>query len=270
MFAKDLFKNKVAIVSGGRSGIGYGISQMILELGGKVFICSRNESLLKKAAQSLSEIGPCAYKACDIRKTNEIEELIDAVNREYGKVDILINNAGGQFPSTAEKISENGWNAVINNNLNGTFYMSQAFANAFFIPQRNGVIVNITANVLRGIPGMAHTSAARAAVQNLTKTLAAEWATFNIRINAVAPGTIVSSGLETYMEPIQSLFKKIKEDNLMGRLGTVEDVANAVSFLASDLSSFINGSTIHVDGLEHLHSNRMGMVDLMRSLEKDN
>ena len=188
MYQKDLFKDKVVLVTGGRSGIGYAIAKQYLQLGAKVFITSRKEELLKAAAMELSELGPCAYKACDIRKVDEIAELSAAISAEYGQLDIVINNAGGQFPAPAELISPNGWAAVINNNLNGTFYVSQAMAKTFLIPQKCGVIVNIIANMHRGFPGMAHTGAARAGVDNLTKSLAQEWAGHGIRVNAIAPG----------------------------------------------------------------------------------
>jgi len=147
MYSKDLLKNKTALVTGGRSGIGYAIAKDYLKLGAKVMICSRKEEPLAIAAKELSEFGECLYKACDIRKTDQISDLGDAIKKQFGRLDILVNNAGGQFPAPAELISENGWAAVINNNLNGTFYMSQHMAKAFFFEQKTGVIVNIIANI---------------------------------------------------------------------------------------------------------------------------
>jgi citronellol/citronellal dehydrogenase len=265
MYAKNTFKNKTALVTGGRSGIGYAIAKDLLKLGAKVIIASRKEEPLKKAAEELSEFGTCDYKTCDIRKTDEIKTLAEHIQEKHNRLDILINNAGGQFPSPATMISENGWAAVINNNLNGTFYMSQQMAKYFFIHQSEGVIVNIIANMLRGFPGMAHTGAARAGVDNLTKTLAQEWAEYNIRINAVAPGTIASSGLETYPKPMKAFFGAIADANLMKRLGTPEDVSNSVLFYASPLSSYISGTTLYVDGLEHLANDRMGLYNNLKS-----
>lgn len=266
MFKENTFENKIALVTGGRSGIGYAIAKQFLQLGAKVFICSRKEDALKKAAEELSEFGEVGYLACDIRKVDQIEGLAEAIKAKFGRLDILINNAGGQFPAPAELISTNGWAAVINNNLNGTFYVSQVIAKAFFIPQNNGNIVNIIANMLRGFPGMAHTGAARAGVENLTKTLGQEWAHHNIRVNAIAPGTIESSGLDTYPKAIQDSFNAAREENLMKRFGTVEDVANAVMFYASPLSSYISGTTLYVDGLEHLAGDRMGLYKTLRSM----
>ncbi len=266
MFNHQLFKDKIVLVTGGRSGIGYGIAKLYLQLGAKVIIASRKEEALKAAAQTLSEFGECDYKACDIRKPEKIKALAQHIKEHYGKLDILINNAGGQFPSLAEYINEKGWNAVISNNLNGTFYMISEMAKAFFIPQKSGNILTITANVMRGFPGMVHTGAARAGVENLTKTLAVEWSSHNIRINCVAPGTIESSGLSTYPKPIQDMLGAARKANPLGRFGEVEDVANAVIFLTSPLASYITGVTLYVDGAEHLHGDRMGMVNVIKGM----
>ena len=262
MYANDLLKDQVALVTGGRSGIGYGVAKRFLELGATVIICSRNEEKLRVAEGELQAIGPCSAYVCDIRKPEEISNLAGEIEKACGRLDILINNAGGQFPALAENISENGWNAVINNNLNGTFYVTKEMATKFFIPQKSGTVVNIIANIIRGFPGMVHTGAARAGVENMTKTLAQEWARFNIRLNAIAPGIIMSSGLDQYNAFVLSLLEKAKEEILMKRLGTVEDVVNAVCFYASPLSDYISGTTLYVDGTEHLHGNRMSMVEL--------
>jgi citronellol/citronellal dehydrogenase len=260
MYQPNLFKDQVVLVTGGRSGIGYDIAATMLRLGAKLFICSRKEEPLLEAQKELAKLGPCAAKACDIRKPEELEALADAIQAEYGRLDILVNNAGGQFPSLAEYISDNGWAAVINNNLNGTFYASRIMANRFFIPQKSGNIINIIVNMMRGFPGMAHTGAARAGAENLSKSLAQEWARFNIRVNNVAPGTIISSGLDTYAEPVKALLDQMEAQNLMKRHGTMEEVSNAVCFLASPLSSYTSGTTIYVDGMDHLHGDRMGLV----------
>lgn len=245
MFRKDIFKDKIALVTGGRSGIGFGIAKMLLEHGATVFIASRKEDKLKVAAGKLNGFGPCDHLACDIRDTAKVAVLAEAIKARHGRLDILVNNAGGQFPMLAEAITENGWNAVINNNLNGTFFVTKEMANTFFIPQKSGIIVNIIADIFRGFPGMAHTGAARAGVENLAKTLSIEWAKHNIRINNVAPGIIKTSGLDQYPE---ELTKGIADNVPMKRLGTVEEVAAATLFLASPLASFTTGETLYVDG----------------------
>ena len=266
MYSKDLYQGKKVLVTGGRSGIGYAIAKDFLLHGADVFICSRKEEALAKAAEELSAYGEVHHHPCDIRKPDQIKVLAEQIKERWGRLDILINNAGGQFPAPAELISENGWASVINNNLNGTFYMSQIIYNEFFAHQEESSIVNIIANMYRGFPGMAHTGAARAGVENLTKTLAQEWAHKRCRINSVAPGTIESSGLETYPKMIQDNFEKGREENLFKRFGTVEDVSNAVLFYAGPLASYVSGTILYVDGCEHLSGNRMGLLNTLRDM----
>ena len=268
MYAKDLFKGKKVLVTGGRSGIGFEIAKSFLKLGAKVVIASRKEKSLITAAKNLKDFGTCFAKACDIREPEDIKKLGEMIQENIGGLDILVNNAGGQFPAPSNIIAQKGWAAVINNNLNGTFYISQHMANTFFIPQESGTINNITANVQRGFPGMAHTGAARAGVENLTKSLGQEWAAHNIRVNAVAPGTIATSGLENYPEQIQKFLKESEQKNLMKRFGSSEDISNAVLFLSSPLSSYISGVTLPVDGLEHLSGDRMELYNSIMSFMK--
>ncbi len=252
MFKPDLFKNKIALVTGGATGIGYAIAQQLLLLGAKVYIASRKEEKLVKAAARLNEIGPCEYAVCDIRNTEDIQKLADMIKAKDQRLDLLFNNAGGQFPALAEDITEKGWNAVINNNLNGTWYVTQTMAKTFFIPQQSGAIVNIIVNIYRGFPGMAHTGAARAGVDNLTKSLAVEWSKYHIRVNAVAPGIIQSSGLENYPpELVDGIARTIP----MKRLGAVDEVAWLSLFLASPMAGYITGETVYVDGGQRLWGN---------------
>ena len=237
----------------------------MLNLGAKVTIASRKEVPLKKAAEELKEFGPCDYKVCDIRQTDQIKQLAAQIKERHGRLDILVNNAGGQFPALAEMINDKGWTAVINNNLNGTFFMIREMANAFFIPQNEGTIVNIIVDLYRGFPGMVHTGAARAGVENITKTLAIEWSDHRIRLNCVAPGTIESSGLNTYPKPVQDMFDECRKAIPLKRFGTVEDIANAVCFLSSPLSAYINGITMYVDGAQHLQYDKMGLPNVLKS-----
>ena len=265
MFKENTFKDKVVLVTGGRSGIGYQISKDFLQLGAQVIICSRKEELLMKAKEELSQFGTIEAKACDIREEDAIAKLADFIEEKHGKLDILINNAGGQFPALAEYINNKGWNAVVNNNLNGTFYMIRDMANRFFIPQNNGAIINIVAGVKRGFPGMVHTGAARAGVENITKTLAQEWSNFNIRINCVAPGIIESSGLDIYPPQVKDMFSEAKKAIPLKRFGKVEDISNAVCFLASPLASYITGISLYVDGAQHLNYDKMGLANVLKS-----
>jgi citronellol/citronellal dehydrogenase len=248
--AQNTFAGKTALVTGGGSGIGYAIAEQLLRAGAKVYIASRKEDKLQKAVEKLRELGDCQYAVCDIRESQQSKDLAEKIKAESSRLDLLVNNAGGQFPSLAEDISEKGWNAVINNNLNGTWYSSQNMANAFFIPQKEGAIVNIIANIFRGFPGMAHTGAARAGVDNLTKTLAVEWSKYQIRVNAIAPGIIQSTGLDQYpAEILQGLADTIPAK----RLGGVDEVAYLAAFLLSPFASYITGETIYIDGGQRLH-----------------
>jgi citronellol/citronellal dehydrogenase len=166
-----------------------------------------------------------------------------------GEITVLVNNAGGQFPSPAESLSPKGWDAVIRNNLNGTFYVTREVATASMIPQRRGRIVNIIANVSRGFPGMVHTGAARAGVENMTKTLAVEWAPYDVAVNAIAPGIIRSSGADRYGE---ELLEMSRRHTPAKRLGTPEEVAQLCAYLACDAASFVTGETWYIDGGAHL------------------
>lgn len=249
MFAPDLFKNKIALVSGGGSGIGFSIAEQLLKYGADVIITSRKEDKLKTAVEKLKPLGNCRYIICDIREPEQIEAVAENIKSHEGKLDILINNAGGQFPSSAEDISYKGWNAVVNNNLNGTWYMTQILSKAFFIPQKHGSVVNIIANIFRGFPGMAHTGAARAGVENLSKTLAVEWSKFNIQVNAVAPGVIQSTGLDQYPP---DLLTGISDTIPAKRLGSTEEVAWLTVFLCSPMANYITGETVYIDGGQRL------------------
>jgi citronellol/citronellal dehydrogenase len=256
MFQPNLFEGKVVLVTGGGSGIGYSIAQKYLQLGAKVWIASRKQERIDQAVKELSAFGKVSGTTLDIRETEHIESIAEKIKAEDGRLDILVNNAGGQFPAAAENISYNGFRAVVTNNLIGTFYVTQVMAKTFFIPQKEGNIVNIIANIFRGFPGMSHTGAARAGVDNLTKTLAIEWIRYNIRVNAIAPGIIKSSGLDNY--PPQFL-KDITDEIPGKRMGTVEEVAWPVLFLSSPMSSYISGETLYVDAGNRLWGDQWKM-----------
>ena len=243
MFKNDLFKDKVALVTGGGTGIGLEIAKQLLDCGATVYIAGRKQEKLEKAILTLHNPAKLRAFALDIRETESIRHLADMIEAQSGRLDILVNNAGGQFPSPAEAISENGWKAVVNTNLNGTWFMTQEMAKRFFFKQNEGSVVNIVLNNYRGTPGMSHSAAARAGVMNLTKTLAVEWANRGIVLNCVAPGIIQSSGLENYPpELLAGVSAKIP----MKRLGTCAEVAELTLFLAA--SKYITGETVYVDG----------------------
>jgi len=244
-FSNDLFRDKVVLVTGGGTGIGFKTAELLLICNAKVIICGRKKEKLERAEESLSKLGEISHFVADIRESEQLEQLADYIQAKYTQLDILINNAGGQFPTTAEDLNEKGWKAVINNNLHGTWLTTHTMATRFFIPQQAGVITTIIVNHFRGVPGMVHTGAARAGIDNFTKTLAVEWANKNIRLNCIAPGIIQSSGLENYPpELTQGIANKIPTK----RLGTTTEVANAILFISSPLASYITGETLYVDG----------------------
>jgi len=250
IFREKLFLGKTALVTGGGSGIGMEIASQFLQAGATVFICGRKEARLEAAKAILTPLGPVYSRVTDIREPEQVRALADTIQEHTGRLDILINNAGGQFLSPAEDLSEKGWLAVIQNNLNGTWFVTQTMANRFFIPQQAGSIVNIIVNIYRGFPGMAHSGAARAAVDNLTKSLAVEWSKYHIQVNAIAPGIIQSSGLDNYPP---DLLQGLADHIPAKRFGQVDEVAALALFLSSPAANYLTGGTIYIDGGQHLH-----------------
>jgi len=251
VFNSNLFAGDVIIVTGGGSGIGRDVALEAAKLGAKVAICGRRLEPLRSTISEIEKIGSEGFYAdCDVRDGEKVEEYVKKVLAKFGKIDILINNAGGQFPVNAELLSSKGFDAVIKNNLSSVWNMTRAVATIAFIPQKKGHIVNVIAQIKNGFPGMVHTGAARAGVANMTKTLAVEWAKFGIRINSVAPGVIKSTGTNRYHP---SMLDRAIEVTPQGRVGTTEEVATIILFLASEkTSSFVTGQIYYLDGGQSL------------------
>lgn len=246
LFTDGLFADEVVLITGGGTGIGLVSATEMGLLGAKIAICGRRPDPLQSAVSELEKKGIEAFGApCDIREPEAIAAYVDAVLERFGRIDVLINNAGGQFPTTAEALSPKGFAAVIRNNLVGTWSMTHAVATKAMIPAKRGRIVNVIAQIIRGFPGMVHTGAARAGVDNMTKTLAVEWALHGIRVNAVAPGVIVTSGTKQYPP---ELLDNAEKSNPLKRLGTAEEVSHLITYLASRYADFIAGQTFYIDG----------------------
>ena len=250
IFKDGLFEGHVAIVTGGGSGIGLSTAVALGELGAKIAICGRKKEKLDAAAALLREKKITVLaEACDIREVEQIDAFAEKVKTDLGRASVLVNNAGGQFPTTAETISPRGWEAVVRNNLNGTFFMTQAVATKHMIPGRRGRIVNVIANIARGFPGMVHTGAARAGVENMTKTLSVEWAQHNIQVNAIAPGVIRTTGTDQYPP---ELVEASRKKTPMKRLGSAGEVAQLIVYMACDAAHFVTGECWYIDGGAHL------------------
>ena len=253
VFREDLFAGHVFVVSGGGTGIGRAIARELAALGATVVLCSRSpEHLIPTRDEIISAGGKTDALACNIRDPEAVNASFATIAERHGPLAGLVNNAGGQFISPAESITPKGWHAVVETNLTGTFYMSQA-AFTHGLRDSGGAIVNIVMDMWRGYPGMAHSAAARAGVVNLTQTLALEWAAYGVRVNAIAPGIINSSGLKTYPAEVQAQVATFASEVPARRLGTEREVAAAVTFLLSPAAAFISGETLKVDGAGSLY-----------------
>jgi len=261
IFRPGLFADKVAIVTGGGTGIGKAISEELLSLGAKVVIGSRSQEKLDTAVEEMSKLGQIHGTKCNIRKEEDVENLVTETMKRHGKIDFLVNNGGGQFPCPASDMTLKGWNAVIETNLTGTYLMSREVHRQHF-KENGGAIVNIIADMFRGFPMMSHTGAARAGVENLTRSLAIEWAGDGARVNSVAPGSTIYSptAADNYAKDFAP-FELTRPGVPTKRLGTTQEVASAVCFLLSPGASFISGATLRVDAGGSLHSPQMWQIE---------
>ncbi len=247
VFRDDLLSGKTVLISGGGSGLGKAMAFLAARLGADVMICSRREAKLAETAESIERhIGrEVAYRAMTIREPEQVETLMDAVWERFGRLDLLVNNGGGQFPQAAIDFSDKGWRAVIDTNLNGTWYMMQRAARRWQAAASGGSIVNIVANVARGMPQVAHTCAARAGVIHLSKTVSTEWAPLGIRVNCVSPGSVETEGFNVYEREAAAEFVN---SNPMRRCGDAYDIAEAVVYIGTGSGKFITGEVLTVDG----------------------
>jgi NAD(P)-dependent dehydrogenase (short-subunit alcohol dehydrogenase family) len=262
MFAQDLLKDQVAVITGGGTGIGLAIAKRLGSLGALVAIASRDSGHLETGCAALREAGIDALAIqLDVRKPEQVDEMVDRTIKHFGSVDILVNNAAGNFICRAEDLSPNGWNSVIGIVLNGTFYCSRAVGRSMIARKRGGSIVSILANYIwTGSPGTIHSAAAKAGVMSMTQTLAVEWASHGIRVNAVAPGPIESPGAAKQLWSTPEAVERITGTVPLRRWGTPAEVADAVAFLAAPQSGFITGEIITVDGGARLNNATFGFV----------
>jgi citronellol/citronellal dehydrogenase len=248
VFKDKLFAGKVMLVTGGGSGIGRCTAHELAALGAQVVLLGRNlEKLQAVDAEIKRDGGLVSYQVCDIRQEETVKTAIDEIVKQHGQIDGLVNNAGGQYITPLEKISAKGWEAVINTNLTGGFLVArECYVQS--MQARGGVIVNIVADIWGSMPGMGHSGAARAGMVSLTETAAMEWAQSGVRVNAVAPGYIASSGMDHYPPEAGPMLREMRETVPLGRFGTEAETSAAIVFLLSPAASFISGTTLRVDG----------------------
>lgn len=246
VYRKDLFAGKVALVSGGGSGIGRATALLFARLGATVVICGRTQEKLDKVVVFAQSKGAdMTAMTVNVREPEQVDALYKAIHEKFGRLDFVVNNAGGQFPQHAIDYAPKGWMAVINNNLNGTWFMMQRAAQYWREQKASGSIVNIVVVIERGMPGVAHTVAARAGIIGASRTVAVEWAPLGIRVNCVAPGLIATEGLDVYPPEAQ---KEFPLANPLKRPGTPMEIAEACIYLSASSGGFITGEVVTVDG----------------------
>lgn len=243
MLPDKTFEGRVAVVTGGATGIGFAIAQELARLGAKVVIASRKEENLKAAVERLG--AQASYRVVDVRDAAAVEAMAESV----GRADLLVNNAAGNFIVPSDQLSVNGWNAVINIVLNGTFYCTSAFGKRMVEGKSGGAILNIIANYAwTGAPGVVHSASAKAGVLAMTRTLAVEWARHGIRVNAMAPGPVDTPGASERLFPDPAVHEGIRRTIPLRRFATLGEVANAAAYLLSDYASYVTGEALVIDG----------------------
>jgi citronellol/citronellal dehydrogenase len=247
IFRPGLLAGQVCLVSGAGSGLGRETALELARLGASVIGCGRREEPLAETAELASGLaGSFGCESLDIRDEEAVERLFDDLLERHGRLDVLVNNAGGQFLAPAESISPKGFRTVIELNVQGTWLMTHAAATKAFIPQGGGKVLSVTLSPHNGMPGMVHSGAARAAVENMMRTLAIEWARFGIKTCALAAGQFAT-------ETLMTKYPRVVVDNLersipIGRAGRAEEMAWLVAYLASPAGDFFSGTTITIDG----------------------
>jgi NAD(P)-dependent dehydrogenase (short-subunit alcohol dehydrogenase family) len=263
MLPSGTFHNQVVVVTGGGTGIGLAIAERFGSLGASIVVASRNAGHLDGAAARLRGDGIRTLTVeTDVRDPAQVDRMVERAVGEFGRIDVLVNNAAGNFVCRAEDLSPNGWNAVIGIVLNGGFYCARAVGRHVIARGGGGAIVSILANyVWTGSPGTIHSAAAKAGVMSMTQTLAVEWARHRIRVNAVAPGPVESPGAARQLWPNDAAVRRITEGVPLGRWGKPGEVADAVTYLASSYAGFITGEVLTIDGGAWMSGGNYGFLE---------
>jgi citronellol/citronellal dehydrogenase len=245
VFAHGLLDGQVVVVTGGGSGLGRATALELAACGAQVVVAGRRQEPLDETA-ALCEGGRCVGHVCDIREEEQVEAFVERVLSEHGQIDTLVNNAGGQYMTPAEDITPKGFDTVQRLNVRGTWLMTHTVATKAMIPgERGGKVLNVTLSPHHGLPGMAHSSSARAAVENLTRVLSIEWARFGIKVNALAAGHFATEALKKYPKPV---FEGVARTVPLQRLGEPEEHAWLVAYLASRAGDYCTGAIFTMDG----------------------
>ncbi len=250
IYRAGLFAGQTVIVTGGGSGIGRCIAHELASLGAALALVGRKIEKLEAVKAEIAEAAPgtqVSLHSCDIRDEAGVKQMVADVLAAHGRVDGIVNNAGGQYPQPVRDITLKGWDAVVRNNLHGGFLVSRE-AYTQWMEGHGGAIVNIIADMWLGMPGMAHSGAARAGMLSFTETAACEWGHAGVRVNAVAPGFVASSGFDTYGPEMKAKFRSLMKTAPLQRYGTEAEVSSAVVFLLSEGAAYITGSYTRVDG----------------------
>jgi len=252
VFKPGLLAGKVIVVTGGGSGIGRCTAHELAALGAHVVLIGRNLAKLQDVAAEIAldasgHVGHVSFHACDIRNEEAVKTTVAAIVIAHGRIDGLVNNAGGQYITPLENISAKGWDAVVATNLTGGFLMArECYLQS--MQDHGGSIVNIVADIWGSMPGMGHSGAARAGMVSFTETAALEWAKSGVRVNAVAPGYIASSGMDHYPPEAGPMLREMRETVPLGRFGNEAETSAVIVFLLSPAASFISGTVMRVDG----------------------
>ena len=249
IFRPGLLQGQVHVITGGGSGIGRCVAHELAALGATVVITGRTQEKLDTVAAEIREDGGQVDTAAfDIRDEDQVKAAVARIVETHGRIHGLVNNAGGQFPAPMEMISKRGFEAVVANNLTGGFLMAREVFNQSLSKHGGGAIVNMAADMWNGMAGMAHSGAARAGMVNLTKTAAFEWARSHVRVTAVAPGWVASSGMDSYGPAMAPMILSLRDNLPMRRLGLEAEISSVICFLLSPGAAFVTGVTVAIDG----------------------